>query len=44
MNEELRKIAEAAGAPVEVIDTLWFNIFCQNIAHLLLELAEEEMQ
>ena len=39
MNETLREIAEAAGAPAEVIDTLWFNIFCQNFAHLLLELA-----
>lgn len=42
MNKELRKIAEAAGAPVEVIDTLWFSIFCQTFAHLLLELVEEE--
>ena len=44
MNEELRKIAEAAGAPDEVIDTLWFSIFCQNFAHLLLEMAEDECQ
>ena len=42
MNQTLREIAQAAGAPAEVIDTLWFNIFCQNFAHLLLEMAEEE--
>jgi hypothetical protein len=42
MNEELRKIAIEAGAPEEVIDTLWFSIFCQNFAHLLLEMAEAE--
>ena len=42
MNETLREIAETAGAPAEVIDDLWFNIFCQNFAHLLLELAEAE--
>ena len=42
MNEALREIAILAGAPEEVIDTLWFNIFCQNFAHLLLEMAEAE--
>lgn len=42
MNDELRSIAVEAGAPVEVIDTLWFNIFCQNFAHLILLAAEEE--
>lgn len=42
MNDELRKIAVAAGAPAEVIDTLWFNMFCMQFAHLLLEMAEQE--
>ncbi len=42
MNDELRKIAVAAGAPAEVIDTLWFNVFCMQFAHLLLEMAEQE--
>ena len=42
MNDDLRNIAEAAGAPVEVINTLWFNVFCQNFAHLLLAMAEKE--
>ena len=42
MNETLREIAVAAGAPEEVIDDLWFNIFCKNFAHLILLAAEEE--
>ncbi len=42
MNQELRQIAIEAGAPEDVLDTLWFNIFCQNFAHLILLAAEEE--
>ena len=44
MNEVLRNIAINAGAPEQVIDQLWFNVFCQNFAHLILEMAEEEME
>jgi len=43
MNSELKKLAIAAGAPVEVIDELWFSIFCQKFAHeLMLALEEAE--
>ncbi len=42
MNEELRQIAIEAGAPEDVLDTLWFNMFCKNFAHLILLMAEEE--
>ena len=42
MNAELRDIAVTAGAPNEVIDELWFNVFCLKFAHMLLELAESE--
>lgn len=42
MNDALREIAVEAGAPEEVIDTLWFNIFCQKFAHLILVEAEAE--
>ena len=42
MNDALREIAVAAGAPEEVLDTLWFNIFCLKFAHMLVELAEAE--
>jgi hypothetical protein len=44
MNEALRDIAVEAGAPEDVLDTLWFSIFCQNFAHLILLAAEEEMK
>lgn len=44
MNEVLRDIAVEAGAPKEVLNELWFNIFCQNFAHLILEMAEEESE
>ena len=42
MNEALREIAEEAGAPEDMLNELWFNIFCQKFAHLLLLAAEEE--
>ena len=44
MNEALREIVVEAGAPEDVLDTLWFNIFCQNFAHLILLAAEAEMK
>jgi hypothetical protein len=40
MNDELKNLAIMAGAPEEVIDTLWFNIFCQQFAHLLIKEME----
>jgi hypothetical protein len=44
MNEALRKIALEAGAPVEVLDEFWFNIFCMKFADVLLAMTEEESQ
>ena len=44
MNPELRAIAQSAGAPEDLLDSLWFNIFCQKFAHLILLAAEEELQ
>jgi len=41
MNEALKAIAIEAGAPEEVLNTLWFNIFCQQFAHLLIKELEE---
>ena len=43
MNEELKKLALQAGAPVEVINDLWFNIFCKQFADVILTNAEQEM-
>ncbi len=42
MNQELRQIAIEAGAPEDVLDTLWFNVFCKEFARLILLMAEEE--
>ena len=42
MNDALKQIAIEAGAPEEVLDQLWFNIFCQQFTHLILLMAEEE--
>jgi hypothetical protein len=44
MNQALREIAVKAGAPAEMLDELWFNIFCQQFAHLILLAAEEEYE
>ena len=41
MNDALKAIAAEAGAPVEVLNTLWFNIFCQTFAHLIVEELEK---
>lgn len=43
MNKELEKLVREAGAPEEVMDQLWFHVFCQQFAHLLLQMAEESM-
>lgn len=43
MNNALRAVAVEAGAPEEVLDTLWFNIFCQKFAHLIVEELEKEV-
>ena len=43
MNEELKAIAVEAGAPEEVLNTFWFNVFCQKFAYLLVEELEKEV-
>jgi len=42
MNEELKKIAIEAGAPDEVINDLWFNVFCIKFADLLIQEMEDQ--
>jgi len=45
MNAELRKIAvEAMGGESEVFDKLWFNIFCQKFAYLLVNEFEQSLE
>lgn len=44
MNELLREVALEAGAPVAVLDELWFNIFCMKFADTIITMVEEEAQ
>ena len=43
MNNELKQLALQAGAPEEVINELWFNIFCMQFADVILTNAEQEL-
>ena len=43
MNNELKKLAVQAGAPAEVLDELWFNLFCMRFADVILTNAEQEV-
>lgn len=43
MNKELKELALRAGAPEQVIDELWFNIFCQRFASVVITEAEQEL-
>jgi hypothetical protein len=40
MNTELERIVRAAGAPKEAMDQLWFVVFCQQFADLLIQELE----
>lgn len=44
MNNELKAIAVEAGAPEEVLNTLWFSIFCQKYTHLIIEELEKNCE
>ena len=43
MNDELKKLVIQAGAPKEVLNDLWFNIFCQRFVDVILTQAETEV-
>ncbi len=43
MNDKLKAIAVEAGAPEEMLNKLWFNVFCQKFAYLVAEELTEEM-
>ena len=43
MNTELERIVRAAGAPEEVMNQLWFVVFCQQFADLLIAELETEI-
>ena len=40
MNTELERLVRAAGAPEEVMDQLWFAVFCKQFAHLQIQEME----
>ena len=42
MNNALKAIAVEAGAPEEVLNTLWFSIFCQKFANLIVDKLEKD--
>ena len=44
MNEVLKEIVIKAGAPKEVVNELWFNIFCQKFADELMTVFEQEVE
>lgn len=43
MTEFLKQIVIDSGAPPEVMDELWFNMFCQNFAHVIISEMEKEL-
>jgi hypothetical protein len=43
MNDALKALAVEAGAPEEMLNKLWFNVFCQKFAYLVAEELTEEM-
>ena len=43
MNDELKAIAVEAGAPEDMLNKLWFNVFCQKFAYLVAEELTEEL-
>ena len=43
MNTELERLVRAAGAPEEVMNQLWFVVFCQQFADLLIAELEAEI-
>jgi hypothetical protein len=42
MNEALREIAVEAGAPEDMLNSMWFNIFCMKFAYLIILEMEAE--
>jgi hypothetical protein len=42
MNDALRELVIKAGAPEEVLEELWFALFCQQFANVLIQEMEDE--
>lgn len=43
MNDELRALVVKAGAPAPLLNEMWFSIFCQQFANVLLTEAEKQV-
>ena len=43
MNEALKALAVEAGAPDDMLNKLWFNVFCQKFAYLVAEELSREL-
>jgi len=43
MNKELKALVIKAGAPPPLLDEIWFNIFCQQFADVLLTQVEQDV-
>jgi len=44
LNEALKALAVEAGAPEDMLNKLWFNVFCQKFAHLVAEDLSGEIE
>ena len=44
MNDALKAIAVEAGAPEDMLNKLWFNVFCQKFAYLVAEELQVEIE
>ena len=44
MNESLKQLAVGAGAPDEMLDKLWFDIFCQKFADQIIAELEQAQE
>ena len=44
MNNELKQLAVDAGAPEDMLNKLWFNVFCQKFAYLVAEELQVETE
>lgn len=44
MTKDFEQLIRASGAPEEMMDQMWFIIFCHKFADNLLTLAEQELE
>ena len=44
MNDALKALAAEAGAPEDMLNKLWFNVFCQKFAYLVAEELQVETE